>query len=636
MWDVIDLSRWQFALTALYHFLFVPLTLGLIFLLAIMETIYVVTGKTIYRDMTRFWGKLFGINFALGVATGLTMEFQFGTNWSFYSNYVGDIFGAPLAMEALMAFFLESTFVGLFFFGWQRLNKYQHLLVTWLVAFGSNLSALWILNANGWMQYPTGAHFDIDTLRMEMTSFSELVFNPVSQVKFVHTVMAGYVTGAMFIMAISAWYLLRGRERDVALRSFAIGSVFGTLAIIGTLQLGDSSAYEVAQVQPVKLAAMEGEWQTEPAPAPFHVVAWPEQDQERNAFAIKIPALLGILATHSLDKPVPGLKNLMAETYPRLQRGRMAWLLMQEISQGNREPHVLQAFRELEGDLGYGMLLSRYAPDMNHVTAAQYQAAMRGAIPQVAPVFWSFRIMVGCGSLLLLVMLIALVQTLRGKIDQHRWVLKMALWSLPLPWIAIEAGWFMTEFGRQPWAIQDILPTYSAHSALTTGQLAFSLIMIVGLYTLFLIAEVYLMQAEAWNEYLDQPDSRVYDPLDKVRERAGILPVREAWKTFSNSPAKVDTKVGMREIIRNEYSIEFAFEGHRYWDIRRWTIAHQVMNEKQYGWNILGTTFQTFYNNENGPIVVWSKNKFVAPRDYLEPFNAEEILISGMVQNPGW
>ncbi|EJP9958236.1 cytochrome ubiquinol oxidase subunit I [Escherichia coli] len=377
MWDVIDLSRWQFALTALYHFLFVPLTLGLIFLLAIMETIYVVTGKTIYRDMTRFWGKLFGINFALGVATGLTMEFQFGTNWSFYSNYVGDIFGAPLAMEALMAFFLESTFVGLFFFGWQRLNKYQHLLVTWLVAFGSNLSALWILNANGWMQYPTGAHFDIDTLRMEMTSFSELVFNPVSQVKFVHTVMAGYVTGAMFIMAISAWYLLRGRERDVALRSFAIGSVFGTLAIIGTLQLGDSSAYEVAQVQPVKLAAM------------------------------------------------------------------------------------------------------------------------RGAIPQVAPVFWSFRIMVGCGSLLLLVMLIALVQTLRGKIDQHRWVLKMVLWSLPLPWIAIEAGWFMTEFGRQPWAIQDILPTYSAHSALTTGQLAFSLIMIVGLYTLFLIAEVYLMQKYA-------------------------------------------------------------------------------------------------------------------------------------------
>ena len=239
---------------------------------------------------------------------------------------------------------------------------------------------------------------------------------------------------------------------------------------------GDSSAYEVAQVQPVKLAAMEEEWQTEPAPAPFHVVAWPEQDQERNAFALKIPALLGILATHSLDKPVPGLKNLMAETYPRLQRGRMAWLLMQEISQGNREPHVLQAFRGLEGDLGYGMLLSRYAPDMNHVTAAQYPAAMRGGAIHsgcrysgVSASWWA------AGSLLLLVMLIALVQTLRGKIDQHRWVLKMALWSLPLPWIAIEAGWFMTEFGR-PSAVGDTghLTDILAHSALTTGQLAFT------------------------------------------------------------------------------------------------------------------------------------------------------------------
>ena len=497
MWDVIDLSRWQFALTALYHFLFVPLTLGLIFLLAIMETLFVVTGKTIYRDMTRFWGKLFGINFALGVATGLTMEFQFGTNWSLYSNYVGDIFGAPLAMEALMAFFLESTFVGLFFFGWQRLNKYQHLLVTWLVAFGSNISALWILNANGWMQYPTGAHFNIDTLRMEMSSFSELVFNPVSQVKFVHTVMSGYVTGAVFVMSISAWYLLRGRNREFALRSFAVGSVFGTLAILGTLQLGDSSAYEVARLQPVKLAAMEGEWHTEPAPAPFHVIAWPQQEQERNAFSVKIPALLGILATHSLDTPVPGLKNLMADALPRLQRGREAWLLLQEIANGNRTPQVLKAFHAVENDLGYGILLANYAPDMNHVTPAQYQAAQRGAIPQVAPVFWSFRIMIACGSLLLLVMAIALIQTLRWRIDQHRWVLRMTLWSLPLPWIAIEAGWFMTEFGRQPWAIQDILPTWYAHSALSAGQLAFSMGLILTLYTLFLIAEVYLMQKYA-------------------------------------------------------------------------------------------------------------------------------------------
>ncbi|MGL4680457.1 MAG: cytochrome ubiquinol oxidase subunit I, partial [Plesiomonas shigelloides] len=320
MWDVVDLSRLQFALTALYHFIFVPLTLGLSFLLVIMESLYVVTGKTVYRDMTQFWGKLFGINFALGVATGLTMEFQFGTNWSYYSHYVGDIFGAPLAMEALMAFFLESTFVGMFFFGWERLNKYQHLLATWLVAFGSNISALWILNANGWMQYPTGASFNFQTMRMEMVSFSDLVFNPVSQVKFVHTVTAGYVAGAMFVMAISAYYLLRGRDRGFALRSFSVAACFGMLSILGAIQLGDSSAFEVAKVQPVKLAAMEGEWQTSPAPAPFHLVAWPNQDAQKNDFAIKIPALLGILATHSLDKPVPGLVPLMNETLPRLER----------------------------------------------------------------------------------------------------------------------------------------------------------------------------------------------------------------------------------------------------------------------------------------------------------------------------
>lgn len=225
--DVVELSRLQFAATAMYHFLFVPLTLGMTFLLAIMESVYVMTGKEIYRDMTKFWGKLFAINFALGVTTGIAMEFQFGTNWSYYSHYVGDIFGAPLAIEGLMAFFLESTLVGLFFFGWDRLSKVQHLAVTWLVALASNLSALWILIANGWMQHPVGAEFNFETMRMEMVSFSEVVFNPVAQVKFVHTVSAGYVTGAMFVLAISAWYMLKGRDLAFARRSFAIASAFG-------------------------------------------------------------------------------------------------------------------------------------------------------------------------------------------------------------------------------------------------------------------------------------------------------------------------------------------------------------------------------------------------------------------------
>ncbi|MGL4733756.1 MAG: cytochrome ubiquinol oxidase subunit I, partial [Enterovibrio sp.] len=284
--DVVELSRLQFALTAMYHFLFVPLTLGLAFLLAIMESLYVITDKQVYKDMTKFWGKLFGINFALGVATGLTMEFQFGTNWSYYSHYVGDIFGAPLAIEALVAFFLESTLVGLFFFGWDRLSKNQHLVVTWLTALGSNFSALWILVANGWMQNPIGAEFNFETMRMEMTSFVDVVLNPVAQVKFVHTVASGYTTGAIFVLGISAYYLLKGRDIAFAKRSFAIAASFGLAGILSTIVLGDESGYELGEVQQVKLAAIESEWHTEPAPAAFTLFGIPNQEAMTTDYAI--------------------------------------------------------------------------------------------------------------------------------------------------------------------------------------------------------------------------------------------------------------------------------------------------------------------------------------------------------------
>ncbi len=311
MLDVVELSRLQFALTAMYHFLFVPLTLGMAFLLAIMETVYVLSGKQIYKDMTKFWGKLFGINFALGVATGLTMEFQFGTNWSYYSHYVGDIFGAPLAIEGLMAFFLESTFVGMFFFGWDRLSKGQHLMSTWLLALGSNLSALWILVANGWMQNPVGSEFNFETMRMEMVSFSDLIFNPVAQVKFVHTVAAGYTCGAMFIMGISAFYLLRGRDIAFAKRSFAIAASFGMAAVLAVILLGDESGYVVGDVQKTKLAAIEAEWETQPAPAAFTLFGLPDQQAQQNRFAIQIPWALGLIATRSVDQPVTGIKDLL-------------------------------------------------------------------------------------------------------------------------------------------------------------------------------------------------------------------------------------------------------------------------------------------------------------------------------------
>ncbi|MEC8082190.1 MAG: cytochrome ubiquinol oxidase subunit I, partial [Pseudomonadota bacterium] len=306
---VVELSRLQFALTAMYHFLFVPLTLGLSFLLAIMESVYVITGKQVYKDMVRFWGKLFGINFALGVTTGLTMEFQFGTNWSYYSHYVGDIFGAPLAIEGLMAFFLESTLVGLFFFGWDRLSKVKHLMVTWLVALGSNLSALWILIANGWMQNPVGSEFNYQTMRMELVDFGALLFNPVAQVKFVHTVSAGYVTGAIFVLVISSYYLLKNRDLAFARRSFAIASAFGLAATLSVIILGDESGYELGEVQRVKLAAVEAEWETHEPPAPFTVIGFPNQELEETEYALRIPGLMGLIATRSLDEEVVGIKE---------------------------------------------------------------------------------------------------------------------------------------------------------------------------------------------------------------------------------------------------------------------------------------------------------------------------------------
>ncbi|WP_411751877.1 cytochrome ubiquinol oxidase subunit I [Serratia sp. (in: enterobacteria)] len=493
MFDIVELSRLQFALTAMYHFLFVPLTLGMAFLLAIMETVYVLSGKQIYKDMTKFWGKLFAINFALGVATGLTMEFQFGTNWSYFSHYVGDIFGAPLAIEGLMAFFLESTLVGLFFFGWDRLSKIQHMTVTWFVALGSNLSALWILVANGWMQNPIASDFNFETMRMEMLSFSELVLNPVAQVKFVHTVASGYTTGAMFVLGISAYYLLKGRDIAFAKRSFAIAASFGMAAILSVIVLGDESGYEMGDVQKTKLAAIEAEWETQPAPAAFTLFGIPNQETMENSFAIQIPWALGLIATRSIDTPVIGLRDLMAQHQVRIRNGMKAYQLLEELRGGNTDPAVRTAFNDTKQDLGYGMLLKRYTENVTDATEAQIQQATKDSIPRVAPLYFAFRIMVACGVLMLFIIGLSFLSVVRGRIGQKKWLLRAALYGLPLPWIAVEAGWFVAEYGRQPWAIGEVLPTAVATSSLTAGDILFSMGLICGLYTLFLVAEMYLM-----------------------------------------------------------------------------------------------------------------------------------------------
>src|SRR5450432_763212 len=301
--DIVTLSRLQFAVTALYHFLFVPLTIGLSVLLGVMESVYVMTGRTIWRDMTRFWGILFGINFAMGVATGITMEFQFGTNWAYYSRYVGDVFGVPLAIEGLMAFFLEATFIGLFFFGWNRLSRLQHLIVTWLVAIGTNLSALWILIANAWMQAPVGAHFNPDTMRMELDSIGAVIFNPVAQSKFVHTVSAGYVIGAVFVLSIGALYLLRGRHLEIAKRSATVAVSFGLAAALSVVVLGDESGYLLTANQQMKIAVIEGMWRTEPPPAAFTVFGVPDTAKRETRDRLRVPWLLGLIATRSIDTP---------------------------------------------------------------------------------------------------------------------------------------------------------------------------------------------------------------------------------------------------------------------------------------------------------------------------------------------
>ncbi|KVW99920.1 cytochrome ubiquinol oxidase subunit I [Shewanella frigidimarina] len=491
--EVVELSRYQFAFTAMYHFLFVPLTLGLAFILAIMESLYVMTNNQIYKDMTKFWGKLFGINFALGVATGLAMEFQFGTNWSYYSHYVGDIFGAPLAIEALMAFFLESTLVGMFFFGWDRFSKRQHLAVTWLVAIGSNMSALWILIANGWMQNPVGSVFNYETMRMEMVDFAALVFNPVAQVKFVHTVASGYVAGAMFVLAISAYYILKGRDLPFARRSFAIAASFGLASILSVIVLGDESGYEVGEVQRVKLAAIEAEWHTEPAPAAFTAVGFPNQETMHTDYAIKIPYLMGIIATRSLDEEVTGLKDLIKEHEVRIRTGMVAYGLLEKLRAGDETAEVRAQFEAVKDDLGYGFLLKRYTDKVVDATEEQIIAASYDSIPTVAPMFWTFRIMVGAGVIMLFVFAAAFWQSTRHQIAEKKWVLRAALYSLPLPWVAIECGWFVSEFGRQPWTISEVLPTFMSASSLTPADLWFSIISITVFYTILLVIEAYLM-----------------------------------------------------------------------------------------------------------------------------------------------
>ncbi|MBU2555367.1 MAG: cytochrome ubiquinol oxidase subunit I [Bacteroidetes bacterium] len=496
---LIDWSRAQFALTAMYHWIFVPLTLGLSFIVAIMMTIYVKTGDELWKKITKFWMTLFGINFAIGVATGIILEFEFGTNWSNYSWFVGDIFGAPLAIEGIMAFFLESTFIAILFFGWGRVKPGFHLLSAWLVAIGSNLSALWILVANAWMQNPVGMQFNPDTARNEMLNFWDVLFSPTAINKFLHTISSGYVLSAVFVVGVSAWFLIKKRNVIFAKRSMVIGAVFGLLSSFYLILTGDESAREVFRTQPMKFAAMEGLYDGE-TNAPLVVIGLMKQlpdpqnpNLERFAFKLEIPNLLSYMAALNPNAFVPGIRDLihgneehgLMSYYEKIEKGKIAIQALSEYKT------ALEAKDQATADENLKLFKANYA-----YFGYGYYDDPHSLIPHVPLTFYSFHLMVGLGMHFLILFIVILVLIFRKKIEKVRWVLYVALWTIPLAYIASQAGWIVAELGRQPWVVQDLMPTLSAVSNIDKGAVMTTFWIFAITFTVLLIAEIKIMVSQ--------------------------------------------------------------------------------------------------------------------------------------------
>ncbi len=493
----VDWSRAQFALTALYHFLFVPLTLGLSFIVAFMESLYVATGKQEWLKITKFWLRLFGINFAIGVATGIIMEFEFGTNWANYSWFVGDIFGAPLAIEGLLAFFMEATFFAVMFFGWDRVSKKFHLISTWLVAIGSNLSAYWILIANAWMQNPVGTSFNPDTMRNEMSNFLDIALSHFGVAKFLHTVGGGYITAALFVLGISAFYMLKDKDFALAKKSFIVAASFGMLSSLFVLFSGDESAYQVAQKQPMKLAAMEGLYKGEVnagivAAGVLNPSKLPGDDKEPFLFEIKAPYALGLMATRGLDNFTPGIDDLVfgnekfgiEGANKKIEKGKISLQALKDYKtakDANDTAAMQQAREILFGDqnmqnLGYG-----YLDDAKQI------------VPPVALTFYSFHVMVALGSYFILLFFVTLFLAMRKNLAEYKKILWLCVFSIPLGYVACEAGWIVAEVGRQPWAIQDLMPVGVAATSLAGTNIMISFILFAVLFTVLFIAEIKIM-----------------------------------------------------------------------------------------------------------------------------------------------
>jgi len=494
--SLVDWSRAQFALTAIYHWFFVPLTLGLSFIVAIMESIYVKTGSEEWKKITKFWMTLFGINFAIGVATGIILEFEFGTNWSNYSWFVGDIFGAPLAVEGVMAFFIESTFVAVMFFGWNKVSKKFHLASTWLTAIGANLSALWILVANSWMQFPTGMHFNPDTARNEMTNFWEVLFSPVAINKFLHTVQSGYVVASVFVIGISCWYILKKREIRFAKMSMVVASVFGLVVSIYIIITGDQSARLMAKYQPMKFAAMENLYDgTRKAPLVVLGVlkdnSTASPDKEDFAFKLAIPNFLSTMAFLDANAYVPGIKDL---TEGNPEQSIMS--VNDKIAKGKVAVQALKDYnfaKKAKDDAGMAANLATLKENYRYFGYGYLNEA-KDAIPSVKSTFYSFRIMVGLGFWFIALFILTLIFLTKNKLDDGRkWFYKVAIISIPLAYLASQFGWAVTEVGRQPWVIQDMMPTLTAVSNINVGSVKVTFVLFALTFTVLLIAEIKIM-----------------------------------------------------------------------------------------------------------------------------------------------
>jgi len=495
--SLVNWSRAQFALTAMYHWLFVPLTLGLGVVQAIMETLYVKTGKEEWKNAAKFWMTVFGINFAIGVATGIILEFQFGTNWSNYSWFVGDIFGAPLAIEGIVAFFMEATFISIMFFGWKKVSKGFHLASTWLTITGATISSLWILVANAWMQLPLGMEFNPATVRNEMVDFWAVVSSPVAINKFIHAVSSGWVLSGLFVMGISAWYLLKKREIDFARRSIRVAAIFGLVGSAILIYTGDGSAFHVAQRQPMKLAVMEGVY-TGQKGAPLTVIGIVNpnkkaynDDVKPILGAIKIPKLLSLLGYRDANAFVPGIVDIVDGGYT-LQDGKKALSFNEKKLRGQAAITALKDYKNAEKIKDEaGMAASKARLDANYQYFGYgYLNRPEDLIPNVPLIFYSFHVMVGLGFLFLFLFIVVLYVERKDLLMKNKWLLWISLWSIPFGYLASQLGWVVAEVGRQPWTIQDILPVQAAVSSLQTSSVKLTFFLFAVLFTVLAIAEV--------------------------------------------------------------------------------------------------------------------------------------------------